>query len=360
MGRFKKWIIGVVVFFVLFTVIGFFVIPPILKPYLLETLSKTLNRQVSLSGIALNPYTLKLALRGFEIKEPKGDETFVSFEEMVINMDIRSVFRRAPIIEEFILRKPYAHLVRNKDKTYNFADLLALKKEEPKDEKKEPFLFSVNNIVIENGSIDFVDGPFDTKHTVREMHIAIPFISNMPKYVDTSVQPRFAAKINDDPYSLEGKTKIFKESHETTFNIVIEDLDIPYYLAYIPHDLNISVPSGKLDVQSTITFSETPEKHATISLAGNVTLRDFVLQDRKKNAVAGLKRLDLVMTDLEPLQPKFQFAKIAIDSPEVNVRREKNGTINLLSLAPSKKEEAKQAKPEAKAEEKPLPTTDRG
>jgi len=129
MGRFKKWIIGVVVFFVLFTVIGFFVIPPILKPYLLETLSKTLNRQVSLSGIALNPYTLKLALRGFEIKEPKGDETFVSFEEMVINMDIRSVFRRAPIVEEFILRKPYAHLVRNKDKTYNFADLLALKKE---------------------------------------------------------------------------------------------------------------------------------------------------------------------------------------------------------------------------------------
>jgi hypothetical protein len=72
-----------------------------------------------------------------------------------------------------------------------------------------------------------------------------------------------------------------------------------------------------------------------------VTLRDFVLQDRKKNAVAGLKRLDLVMTDLEPLQPKFQFAKIAIDSPEVNVRREKNGAINLLSLTPSKKEEAK-------------------
>jgi uncharacterized protein involved in outer membrane biogenesis len=341
MGRFKMWIIGVVVFFVLFTVIGFFVIPPLLKPYLLETLSKTLNRQVSLSSIGLNPYTLKIALKGLEIKEPKSDETFISFEEMVINMDIRSIFRRAPIIEEFILRKPYAHLVRNKDKTYNFADLLALKKEEPKDEKKEPFLFSVNNIVIEDGSIDFVDGPFDTKHTVREMHIAIPFISNMPKYVDTSVQPRFAAKINDDPYSIEGKTKIFKESHETTFNIVIEDLDIPYYLAYIPHDLNISVPSGKLDVQSTITFSVAPDKHPVVSISGNAALRDFVFQDRKKNAVAGLKRLDIMMTAIEPLQSKFHFAKIAIDSPEVNVRREKNGAINLLSLLPPKKDEAK-------------------
>ncbi|HET6460973.1 MAG TPA: DUF748 domain-containing protein [Syntrophales bacterium] len=355
MGRFKKWIIGVVVFFVLFTVIGFFVIPPLLKPYLIETLSKTLNRQVSLANIGLNPYTLTLTLRGFEIKEPKSDETFASFEEMVINMDIRSVFKRAPVIGKFILRKPYAHLVRNKDKTYNFADLLALKKEEPKEEKKEPFLFSVNNIVIENGSIDFIDGPFDTKHTVRDMQIAIPFISNMPKYVDTSVQPRFAANINGDPYSLEGKTKIFEESHETTLNIAIEDFDIPFYLAYIPHDLNISVPSGKLDVHLTITFSETPEKHATISLAGNVALRDFVLQDRKKNAVAGLKRLDLVMTAIEPLQSQFHLAKIAIDSPEAHVHREKNGAINLLSLAPQKKEEAKQAQPKPKAKETPLP-----
>jgi uncharacterized protein involved in outer membrane biogenesis len=356
MGRFKKWIIGAAVFFVLFTVIGFFVIPPIVKPYLLETISKTLNRQVSLSELTLNPYTLTVTLRGFEIKEPKNDKTFVSFDELVVNLDIRSIFRRAPVIEEFIIRKPYVHLVRNKDKTYNFSDLLALMKEEPKEEKKEPPVFSVNNIIIENGSVDFVDSPFDTTHTVREMNIAIPFVSNIPEYIDTYVQPRFAAAINGDPYSLEGKTKIFKDTHETIFNILIEDFDIPFYLSYIPHELNISVPSGKLDVQSTVTFSMSPDKHPVISVAGNVSLRDFALQDRKKNAIAGLKRLDVVMTSVEPLQSKFHFAKIALESPEVNVRRAKDGTVNLLTLAPPEKEESKPAKAEAKAEEKPLPT----
>jgi hypothetical protein len=356
MGRYKKWIIGAAVFFVLFTVIGFFVVPPILKTYLLETLSKTLNRQVSLSNISLNPYTLTVTLRGFEIKEPQSDETFLSLEELVINLDIRSMVRRAPVIEEFLLRKPYVHLVRNKDKTYNFSDLLVLKKDEPKDEKKEPFFFSVNNIVIENGSIYFVDGPFDTTHTVRDMHIAIPFISNIPEYLDTSVQPRFAATINGKPYSLEGKTKIFKDSHETSVNFIIEDLDIPFYLAYIPHKLNISVPSGKLDVQSTITFSMAPEQQPVISIAGNAALRDFVLRDRKKNAIAGLKRLDVTMSALEPLQSKFHFAKIAIDSPELNIRREKIGTINLLTLAPPTKKEAKHAEPSPKAEETSLPT----
>ncbi len=355
MSRYKKWILGAVVFFVLLTIIGFFAIPPIVKPYLLETLSKTLNRQVSLSDLSLNPYTLTVTLRGFEIKEPKGEATFVSFDELVVNLDIRSIFKRAPVVEEFILRKPYVHLLRNKDKTYNYSDLLALLKEEPKEEKKEPALFSVNNIVIENGSIDFVDGPFDTTHTVRDMHIAIPFISNIPEYIDTYIQPRFAAVVNGDPYTLEGKTKIFEDSHESTFNIDIEDFDIPYYLAYIPHDLNISVPSGKLDVQSTVAFSMSPDKHPVISVAGNMALRDFALQDRKKNAVAGLKRLDVVMTSVEPLLSKFHFAKIALDSPEVNVRREKNGTVNLLTLMPLKTEEAKPVKPEPKEEEKPLP-----
>ncbi|MEN6318511.1 MAG: DUF748 domain-containing protein [Syntrophaceae bacterium] len=348
MGRFKKWIIGAAVFFVLITVIGFFVAPSILKPYLLKTLSNTLNRQLSLSDIGFNPFTLTLTLKGFEIKEPKSDQTFVSLEELVVNLDIRSVFKRAPVIEEFIIRKPYAHLVRNKDKTYNFSDLLALIKDEPKDEKKEPFLFSVNNIVIENGGIDFVDGPVGTAHTIRNMHIAVPFISNIPEYVDTLVQPRFTATINGDPYSLEGKTKIFKDSRETTFHITIENMDIPFYLAYIPHDLNISVPSGKLDVRSTITFSIASDRHPILSVEGNAALRDFILQDRKKNTVAGLKRLDVVMTALEPLQSKFHFAKIAIESPEVNVRRGKSGAINLLNLVSPKKEEAKPGKPEPK------------
>lgn len=298
MGWFKKWMIGTVIFFTLFTVIGFWVVPPILKAYLLENLSKTLNRKVSISGIGVNPYTLTLTLRGIEIKEPKSEEDFVSFDKLAVNLSIRTLFRRAPVIEELTLRKAYVHLVRNRDNTYNFSDLLALMKEEPKDKKKAPLLFSVNNIVIENGSVDFIDSSFDTTHTVRDLNIAIPFLSNIPEYVNTYVQPRFAAVVNGDPYTIEGKTKIFQDSRETVFDIRIEDFDIPFYLAYIPHELNISVPSGKLDAQSTVTFSMASDRQPVVSIAGSLAVRDFALQDRKKNALAGFKRLDAVMTSL--------------------------------------------------------------
>ena len=358
MGRFKKWLIGAVVVLFLFTVIGFFVVPPIVKSFLLDNVSQQLRRTVNVTDVGLNPFTLTLTLRGIEIKEPPGDKTFVSLGELVVNLDVRSIFKGAPVIEELAVRRPYIHLVRNPDNSYNFSDLLGLlTQEEPKDAKKEPLRFSVSNIVIEGGRIEFEDRPFKTTHVVRELQLGIPFISNIPEYVDAYVQPRFSAVINDDPYILEGKTKIFKDTRETLFNILIEDLDLPFYLAYIPHDLNISVPSGKLDVQCTVTFSMSPDRHPAVSVAGNAVLKDFALQDRKKSPVAGLKRLEVVMTALEPLESKFHFAKIALDSPELNVRRDGSGTINLLTLMEKREgaPTAAEAGPAAPAGQKPLP-----
>ena len=355
MGRISKIILFFLGFLTVIMIAAYFVLPPVLKSFLVKTLAENVHREVALKEISVNPLRLTVTLESLQIKDREGNDNFVSFEKLFLNIDTFSLFRRALILKEITLTNPFIRITRHKDGSYNFSDLIP--KEEKKEDKPSPPLeFSLNNIRIENGGIDFVDGPVSTTHTVRDMHIAIPFISNISEYVDTSVQPRFTATINGDPYSLEGNTKIFKDSRETIFNIIIEDLDIPFYLAYIPHDLNISVPSGKLDVKSTISFSITSDRHPAISVAGNVALRDFILRDRKKNNVAGFKRLDVVMTALEPLQSKFHFAKIAIESPEVDVRRGKNGTINLLTFVPPKKEEEKPGKPEPKSADTKLPT----
>jgi hypothetical protein len=169
MGRFKKWIIGAVVFFVLFTIVGFFVIPPLVKPYLLETLSKTLNRQVSLSDISLNPYTLTVTLRGFEIKEPKGEKAFVSFDELVVNLDIRSIFKRAPVIENLPSAAPCSP---RPEQGQDVQLLRSACVDEGRAEGREEGarLFAVNNIIIENGSIDFIDGPLTRPHGPGDEH----------------------------------------------------------------------------------------------------------------------------------------------------------------------------------------------
>lgn len=80
--RIKKILIGIVLFFILFTVIGFFIVPPILKSLLSKELSKALHREVSIREIKVNPYTLSATAKGVLVQErediAKGQPFFFS------------------------------------------------------------------------------------------------------------------------------------------------------------------------------------------------------------------------------------------------------------------------------------------
>ena len=62
------------------------------------------------------------------------------------------------------------------------------------------------------------------------------------------------------PYELRGKTKPFADSLETVFDIEFEDLDLPFYLAYVPFKMNFRVPSAFLDAKAKITFLRSKDK----------------------------------------------------------------------------------------------------
>ena len=233
----KKIIGGLFILFVVFTLVGFFVLPPVLKSVLTKQLSKNLNREVAISQIRINPYALSATVRGLTIKDRTGTETFLSCDEIFLNLQSISALRMALILKEIRFTKPYIRITRNQDLSYNFSDLLEERQPPfPKKAKSKPLRFSLNNISIEDGSIDFLDGPKQTKHTVRDLKIGIPFLSNIPSYVERFVQPHFSAKINDALYTIEGKTKPFADSRETSIDVDIKDLNIPYYLAYVPDE----------------------------------------------------------------------------------------------------------------------------
>ena len=122
--RAKKILIGLVIFFVLFTLVGFFVLPPVLKSIMVQQLSKNLHREVAINQIKFNPYTLSMTVRGLTIKDRSSTETFVSCDEMFFNLQSLSALKMALILEEIRLSKPYVRITRNKDLSYNFSDLL--------------------------------------------------------------------------------------------------------------------------------------------------------------------------------------------------------------------------------------------
>src|SRR4030043_1225118 len=322
-SRLKKIFFGVMIFFVLFTLVGFFVVPPILKSILTKKLSETLHREVTIRQNKINPYTLSATARGLLVKDRASTETFVSCDEIFLNIQSLSGLRMALILKEIRLTRPYIRATRNQDLSYNFSDLLEKKETKPPVQgKSKPLRFSLNNIKIENGSIDFLDGPKQTKHTLRELNVGVPSLSNIPSYVERYVRPMLSAKINDTPYTLEGKTKPFADSLETSFDVNIKDLDIPYYLAYFPIKMNLKIVSAYLDTQAKISFVQPKGDKPSLTVTGNVSLKKIAVEDQQNKPLLRLPLFEISIAESELLSKVIHLSKISIQSPELEIRRD--------------------------------------
>ncbi|MBI5846699.1 MAG: DUF748 domain-containing protein [Nitrospirae bacterium] len=333
----KKTVKGIAVFLVVFSIAGFLILPPIVKSVLLKQLSEKLHRQVSIQAVRINPFMLSVTVRGLEIKEPKSQTPFVSFDELYLNLQTMSMFRRGIIAKEIKLVNPYLQIVRNEDLSYNFSDLLQMADQKPADKggpgsRQRSLRFSLNNIQVINARIDFLDGPKHTKHEVRGAVLTVPFVSNLPYYLESYVQPAFSAKVNGNSVSFRGNTKPFVDSHETNIDLDLKDLNLPYYLAYSPVPLDFTLVSGLLDVQTSLTYAQFKDKEPTLSLKGSTSLKIFKIDDKAGNPLIYLPRLDISISSSDLMARNIHFAKIVLESPEINVSRDRAGKLNLLAL----------------------------
>src|SRR5512132_1638981 len=140
MNIIKKLLIAIIAFAVLFAITGFLILPPVLKHVLTTKLSAALHRETSISQIKINPFALSATIKGFRLADPGQDTPFVAFDKLYVNADVMtSIFRRALILEEIRLDKPYVGVTHKADGSYNFSDLIP-KEETTKEEATKPFL----------------------------------------------------------------------------------------------------------------------------------------------------------------------------------------------------------------------------
>ena len=340
----RKGIVVLIVLLALYAVTGFFALPAFLRPKLEEKLSLALDREVTIRKVKVNPFVLSVAVEGFTVRGKGGGEEFVSFDRLYLNAQAKSIVRGGPIVQEVRLTGPKVHITRMDAKTYNFSDLLAKKQTEPPAQPRRPLRFSIGNIVIEHGSVDFVDSVARTSHRVDDINLAIPFVSNLDEFLDVFVQPRFSARINGTPFALAGGSKPFKDSLETSLSIDLKGLSLPFYMGYLPQGLGLGVDRGTLDLKAGLSFIQYRGKMPSLSVRGNLAAHDLSMKDREGRPLLTLKeaRLDLAPSPL--MSRLVNIGTLELVSPEVFVTRDRAGRLNLSSVGSPKKTKAEDEK----------------
>jgi len=357
MGRHKKLGLWVCAIFVALSLFGFLGAPPIIRSVAEKQLSGALERTVTIQAIRFNPYTLGLTIRGLMIRDKDDPNIFSAFEEIYINLQATSLFRRAVVIKDVLIRRPHIHLERSKEaveagEPMTVVDIWEKVRILPEPVRKG-LRYSVGNIQIVDGAIEFVDHPKGVTHEVKELNLAIPFFSNIPYYVDVNVEPSFSAKVNGAPYALKGRAKPFSESGETVFDINVSDLDLPFYFAYVPRDLGFKLESGRLDVQTTVVFAKSKEGKPFVGVSGEISLKEFALRMGKDKEPQKIARVSVSIASAEPVAKVVKLKKVAIESPDFNVRQGQDGAWNFDPILGGEKKAEKQTE-KSKSEEVPL------
>ncbi|MFM0502427.1 DUF748 domain-containing protein [Paraburkholderia caffeinilytica] len=326
--RTRRVITGLLIFLVLFGLLGFFAAPPLIRHIAEQQLSKQLDRPATIGRIALNPYTLKLEADRVHIGERGGAGDFVDISRLIVKPSWSSLFRGAPIVDEVQLDSPRFHIVRYDAQRFNFTDLIEKFSKQPAKPDSKPTLFSVSNIRLENGQITFDDKLLGATHVIDQWKLGIPFIATLPSKTDIFVEPLLRARIDGSPLAIDGKTKPFATSRESEVSLRFDGLDVPQLMSYAPTKLPVIVQSGKLSTDLKLNFVVSNDA-PSLRVAGTVDLNDVDVRDQGKAPFFAAHAVHVAAGTLEPLKSLYHFDDIRIDAPSANLARDKDGVLSV-------------------------------
>ncbi|KVH73270.1 AsmA family protein [Burkholderia ubonensis] len=323
--------LGVLIFLVLFGLLGFFAAPPLIRHIAEQQLSRQLDRPATIQRIALNPYTLNLEADGIHLGERGGQGDFIDIGKLVVRPSWTSLFRGAPIVNEIRVDAPRFHVVRYDAQRFNFTDLIE-KFSTPSKPGSKPTHFSVSNIQINDGRIDFDDRLLNEKHVVDDWTLGIPYIATLPSKTDIFVQPKLRLRLDGSPIAIEGRTKPFAQSRESEIELKFDKLDVPQLISYVPAKLPVAVTSGLLSSNLKLNFVMSGATPA-LRVSGTVDLNDAKVTSAASEPLFAARGVHVAAANLEPLRNALHFDEIRVDQPVVDLARDRQGVLNVEKLA---------------------------
>lgn len=309
----------------LFGVLGYFWLPGFAKNKLELVLSETLARPVTIQSIDIKPFTLEIAVSGFQIGEKltaSDQTTFFSFDQLYVDLSAESLIHLTPVVTTISLTAPKIYITREDKNQFNFSDLIEKFGQAPEkkpEEPEKPTLFSINNISIQNGEITFTDQIKNSQQHITAINLSIPFIANFKNVLTNWVEPNLSAKINEASVILSGKVLPFSNKQEATLSLKLDDIDLTNIDEYSPIPLGIRLLSGKLDSDLLVSFTHIIDEPPNIDLSGQVILKGIQIENKTVEMPYildvkhfGLKLNEVSFNEIKPVKVGTTFKSIAI------------------------------------------------
>jgi len=319
----------------LYTVVGFLILPPVVRSIAVKQLSKQLDREVSIQKIKINPFALSTTVRGLLIKDKDG-EPFVSWDEVYVNFQLSSLFTRAWTFKEISTSKPYVRVQMNWDYTFNFSDLIEKFSTNAAPVKPagstKPLVLRIGRLHIGGASAAYAD------YTTRE-----PF-KRLLGPLDITLDDFRTDPDNRNPYAFTGTTDAGERIAWSGFfylapvrsegSLTLDKFTLSKYAPLYQDLLRFQVTDGKIGVHFNYRFELNPANRV-IQLYNTA----FVLRDFKANVPGETNNFtELAHFSVSGASVDLQSHEVAVDSVRAEggnllVRRDAENKLNVVEVS---------------------------
>lgn len=301
LSKAKKPFFIIGAFLVVYVVFVVFVLPSVIKSKLPDIIQKETGRKTLITSIQAQPFPFAINFKGFEIQEHNG-QSFATFDDLSLKFGLfRSIKEMALAFDKVSLIKPYVHIARQKNGTFNFQDLIKSETEN-KEEPGQAFPVHIAKLSLSEGKLSWEDASF-TKPVKEDIHPINLEITNFATHTDNQAewglslalgsggQLDWQGTTNLKPLSSEGHIKLDNVMLETISALTLPDtmpfhlkgyelLDVNYKASYAENSLKFAIYQGMLEIHDFQFFEKGSEKSLIKIPFCNLRGIDFSLDNR--------------------------------------------------------------------------------
>jgi len=298
----KKILFFILGFFLLYALLGFWVLPKVLSSQIPLLAKEKLNRDLQFDELSFNPFSLELEIKGFKVKKI-GVNSFFNFQRTYINVAVlQSIKNLTLTIDNIQLEKPNIFVIRDNEGTFNFSDLLILLAADNENQQPESsgnFPVTIIKMAIVDGKLSWRDDFYShaQKEDVYPINLQIENFTTAPNkqsHLEISMsnlsggELEWKGSVELFPFKSEGYIKLDKVGFHRIWELFLQD------------DAKFNLLNGTETFEANYTLSDTASG----------------MQLLLNNAQLGIHNFQLTaLNDDQPLMaiPSFSISGVAVN-----------------------------------------------
>jgi uncharacterized protein involved in outer membrane biogenesis len=361
--RHRKKLVGIGAAITLYGLLGFFLAPWLIEKNAVDAVAERYAADLRIEQVAVNPFVLSLRVDGIELDDPAGNE-FVSLDQVFVNFQLSSLFRRAFTFAEIRIDVPEVFLQRAEIGETNFAFLLA--GETNAESQAEPSDSGIPRLLIYDFSLNEASLQWDDSvpsepvvTTFGPVNARVQDLSTLPQgegqqeviiTTETTGTFSWSGSLQLNPLRSSGRASVVG-SH------------FPLTSAYIKDSIGFEAVEGEADIGLDYSIDTLDDGQLDVSINNlRLAFSDLLLRTHGRERADGSDADRDVLNvssfridggSLRYPEQRASIGSIAIEDSQLFIHRYQDGALNIIATGETPDEDPPEPAVDATASSDP-------